>query len=52
MGDVVAALRDFLRAQLPIAAGSRRVAVTVRDDLRPLTATAMLDLGRALPGQE
>ncbi len=33
------------KLELPIAAGSRRVAVTVRDDLRPLSATAVLDLG-------
>ncbi len=33
------------KLELPMAAGSRRVAVTVRDDLRPLTATAVLDLG-------
>ncbi len=32
------------KLELPMAAGSRRVAVTVRDDLRPLTATAVLDL--------
>ncbi len=39
------------KLELPMAAGSRRVAVAVRDDLRPLTATAVLDLGLGpLPG--